>query len=127
MSDSLLWCGIENGQCMVFDTVTCEYVDHMQMQAFNCALTQIERIQETMSMPGMASSQRLNVLGGNAKCIEFATSNSVEENANAKKLAKYDALKIDHGHKINCLKVFNKQMFVADTTNGMSIYDLSDF
>ena len=117
IDNSLLFCGIENGVCMIFNITTGDYVDHIQMQSLNCALTQIE----SLKLPNATSnSENFKVLGGNAKIIEFLNLK------NGNKLEKVESLKINHGHKINCLKSFNKKLFLADTSNNLTIYDLSN-
>ena len=71
--NNYLMCGIENGLCMLFDAKTCKYVDHEQMQQFNCALTQIinfDKSDNLFNIPEISNRETI-VTGGNAKLIEF--------------------------------------------------------
>ena len=119
ITNSLLLCGIENGLCMFFNALNGEYVDRIQMQSLNCALTQIENVDPSINIPNEANSHNLTIFGGNGKMIEFL---KIE---NSSKLEKLESLRIDHGQKINCMKVYKKKLYVADTSPNLTIYDLN--
>lgn len=110
---SLLFCGIENGLCILYDAENCSYLDHSQLQKFNCGLTQLTQ----------ASSMNGTLVGsGNGKTIEFF---DLDKSSTCYSIRKLDDFKIDHNDKVNCLRYFNKKLFVADTTDDVTIYDLN--
>ncbi len=140
-----LMCGIENGFCMLFDANTCDFLGHAQLQTLNCALTQICSFENAHRLVLSESEwptkpqveTNFMVTGGDGKLIEFVyVSEQTEEKKESKlkkkvrrefMVNKLDSKQIEHKLKINCLKYLNKKMYVADTSNSLSIYDLSHF
>ena len=123
-----LLAGVENGVCMVYDPQTCEKLCNEQLQSFNCALTQLNQTKSDLIFSQFVQSNNLIVSGGNGKTIEFSYIESInkDESANSLssfKLKKIDDVTINHNQKINSLFCIENKIFVADTTDDLTIYD----
>jgi len=116
VSEKSLVCGIENGLCIVYDSATCEYRDHKQLQTFNCALTQIT------DCSGLTVKNEGPILAcsGNGRTVEFFRLDA------SQRVECLGVRHIDHGEKVNCLKYSERRLFVTDTTDNLTIYDLKD-
>ena len=120
MTEKSLVCGIENGLCILYDVATCEYRDHMQLQTFNCALTQIE------NCPGLTTqkeSASIYACSGNGRTVEFF---SLDNNQQIKPVEHLGLSRINHGEKVNCLRYSDRKIFVTDTTDNLTIYDFNE-
>ena len=114
----MLVCGIENGLGILYDADTLTYQDHKQLQAFNCAVTQFTRFESSNLVNYLACS-------GDGRTIEFFDLIQSQANAdyNGYTIKKFESFSIIHGEKVNCLRYLNKKLFVADTTNDLTIYN----
>lgn len=122
---SLLLGGVENGLCILYDASTCKYYDHEQMQPFNCALTQLTSFELTDLMRGslVNAPECTEILAGsgNGKTIEFFGLGRDPKRDFA--IRKFSSLQIDQVNKVNCLGYSNRKLFVADTSNDLTIYN----
>ena len=116
---TVLMAGVESGMCMLFDAKTCKSVGHRQIQPFNCALTQLCPVQMTDGQEPVVVAA-----AGNGTHIEFVAVKSEEnaEEAGTFQMEDVSGLRLNHGNKVNCLKFSDKKLFVADTTNDLTIY-----
>lgn len=60
---------------------------------------------------------------GNGKTIEFF---DLDKNSTSYSIKKLNNLSINHSAKVNCLRYFNKKLFIADTTDDLTVYELND-
>jgi hypothetical protein len=129
----------------LFDANTCDFLAHAQLQTLNCALTQIcpfesasRIVLDDNEWPTKPQAEtNCLITGGDGKMIEFVyLSEQLQEKPDSKQkkkakrefqVNKLDSRKIEHKLKINCLKYLNKNVYVADTSNSLSIYDLGHF
>ena len=122
-SRSFLLAGIENGLCLAFEPVNCELVGCRQLQPLNRALTQFDQFQLGQNTEGLVAS-------GDGKLIDFVRLESASQSGVNDLLKvdikKEDSLRIQHGHKINCIKFRGSKLYVADTSNDLNIYDFTD-
>jgi WD40 repeat protein len=118
-SKFILMAGIENGLCILFEPNTCSYINHEQLQRFNCALTQISG-----KIKVIGSDDSMIACGGNGSYIELA-SLSADSGENAVRLNKSPQFLLNHLNKVNCLRSYSNKLYVADTSNHLSIYDFN--
>jgi WD40 repeat protein len=130
VDSTVLLCGIENGICLVFDPKSCEFISCRQLQPFNRALTQFETLHGFKSS-ALSITEEVVATSGDGKqieCVYLSSSGTGGEAAVsiASKVFvnKIDSLHIKHGQKINCIKYSEGRLYVADTTNDLSIYDI---
>jgi WD40 repeat protein len=135
-NSNVLLCGIENGFCVLFDSNTCKYLSHQQLQSPNCALTQFEELDNfsvsdlKLENNAINSSNNLIAAAGDGKLIEFIC---LADKNGTSQINAIKELTINHSSKINCLKIDqsansdnkNRRIFVADTSNNVSFYDFS--
>ena len=116
-SKPILLAGIENGLCFACDanSMSIDSFTSEQLQSpFNCALTHLICLNE---------QQETLVACGNGKSIELF--NLSEQENNKIKINKQNEFKINHNAKINSAKCQNNKLFLADTTNHLTIYDFN--
>lgn len=146
--DNRLLCGLENGVCVALDPNTCDYVGHEQLQKLNCALNQFGSFNDGDNGDG----NELTMASGNGASIDFVrivdnvTSTSNDETVNEEKrpaktmskqneallkaftpkisIQKVNDMSIEHKYKVNSFKYSNGRIFVADTSNNLTIYKL---
>ena len=130
-SESVLLCGIENGLCLAFNPKNCQFYSCKQLQPLNCALTQLETF-ETGKRCGYETIEReMIVTSGDGKRIEFAylseTSKiSDQDGCNKIQVNRVEPLRLVHVNKVNCVKYKNGNLYVADTSNSLSIYNFKN-
>lgn len=105
-----LLCGLENGLCVAFDPESLAVRSHTQTRTLNRALTQMVTFQEH-------SDRALIAMAGDQPTVDFIYESPQHS------LVKYDALLIDHQHKVNSLKHASHKLYVADTSPHLTIYD----
>lgn len=115
-----LMCGIENGYALLFDSGNCKLIDGKQITN-NLAVSQFSKFE-------IIQDKKLIVTSGDSKKIEFIYLN--EKDLSSKKridisyeINKFEELSIDFNKKINCLKYKDKQMYVSDTSNDITIFN----
>jgi WD40 repeat protein len=123
-NSSLLMCGIENGFCILFDDKL-KYMGHTQLQLPNLALTQMVNFQDIIKLDDESKViDNLITVAGDGKKIEFIYLEKEIENVDHQsKIKIVNQLNIDHKYKINCLKSNNRKLYLADTSNALSIYE----
>jgi WD40 repeat protein len=127
-SENLLLSGTENGLCISFDPISCDYVSCKQLQPFNCALTQLLDYGNEADF-FESGEQKVIIAGGDGKLIDFVYLNEIktdQESIERKKfnINKFDAHRISHKDKINSIKCSSNKLYVADTSSSISIYNI---
>ena len=116
----VLCCGIENGLCLALNPVSLEYLSCKQLQPFNCALTQLESFESVNRLKkDFDQDRKVFLAAGNGKTIEFASVSDKNEFLK-------ESEGIAHRDKINCIKYREEKLYVADTSNDLTIYDFND-
>jgi hypothetical protein len=63
--------------------------------------------------------------GGNGKTIEFFGLGSDSQATGGYSVRKFSSLRIDQMSKVNCLRFAARRLFVADTSNDITVYDFN--
>ena len=127
-NSNLLLCGVENGFCILFDDKL-KYIGHKQLQLPNLALTQIVNLNDKIKLNDDDDDDDKEVIivdnpiavAGDGKKIEFIYLDKDVCNQSMIKIV--NQLNINHKLKINCLKYNNRKLYLADTSNALSIYE----
>ncbi|CAF0778741.1 unnamed protein product [Brachionus calyciflorus] len=119
-----LLCGIENGYAMLFDPDTCKLSDGKQLTN-NLAVTQFDKFEKVQE-------KNLLVTSGDSKIIEFIYFDKKEVTRKNKseikyELEKFQDMKIDFKRKVNCLKFRDNKLYIADTSNSLTVFDFEDY
>jgi WD40 repeat protein len=124
-NSNLLMCGVENGFCILFDN-NLKYVGHQQLQLPNLALTQFVNFQDKIKLDDENSSVIDNpiTVAGDGRKVQFIYLEKENNDCDDQpKIKIVNQLNIDHKFKINCLKYNNRKLYLADTSNALSIYE----
>lgn len=130
----ILLAGIENGLCLAFNATTCEYLFSKQLKQLNCALTQLTSISKTQlnskfqTYLNLTNANEILISTGNDLNIEFFylnNKNSVESGLNSRiKIEQLNKFKIKHGLKINYTLAHENNLYICDTSENLSIYNM---
>jgi WD40 repeat protein len=126
----VLLAGIENGLCLSFNASTCECLTLKQVKYLNCGLTSIVSIngsnlnKKFQNYLKIVDSNDMFVSCGNDQFIEFFYLNNKLNDSSLATIEKLNKFKINHGYKINYTLVQDNKLYVCDTTDELTVYNI---